>query len=39
MNNSNNLNYLVSNIDIENKIKHKLKIIQYKDLIYYNLKE
>lgn len=35
MSNPNSLSYLVSNIDITNKIKHKVKIIQYKDLFKY----
>jgi len=31
----NQLDYFVSNFDIEKKIKHKMKIIQYKDLYKY----
>jgi hypothetical protein len=34
--NPNELSYLVSSIDLKNKIKHKIKIIQYKNLFKYN---
>ena len=32
----NELSYLVSSIDLKNKIKHKFKIIQYKNLFKYD---
>lgn len=32
----NELSYLVSSIDLKNKINHKFKIIQYKDIFTYN---
>lgn len=32
----NSLNYLVSSIDLKNKINHKFKIIQYKQLFQYD---
>lgn len=32
----NDLSYLVSSIDLKNKIKHKVKIIQYKQLIQFD---
>jgi hypothetical protein len=34
--NPDSLSYLVSSIDLKNKIKHKIKIIQYKNLFKYN---
>jgi hypothetical protein len=34
--NPDSLNYLVSSIDLKNKITHKIKIIQYKDLFKYD---
>jgi len=34
-NNSNDLSYLVSSIDLKKKIKHKFKLVQYKDLFEY----
>jgi hypothetical protein len=34
--NPDSLSYLVSSIDLKNKINHKIKIVQYKDLFKYN---
>jgi hypothetical protein len=34
--NPDSLSYLVSSIDLKNKINHKIKIIQYKNLFKYN---
>jgi hypothetical protein len=34
--NPNNLSYLVSSIDLKQKIRHEIKIVQYKDLFKYN---
>jgi hypothetical protein len=34
--NPNNLCYLVSSIDLKQKIRHKIKIVQYKDLFTYD---
>ena len=34
--NPEDLSYLVSNFDIQKKVKHKLRIIQYKDLFEYD---
>jgi hypothetical protein len=34
--NPNNLSYLVSSNDLKQKINHKIKIVQYKDLFKYN---
>jgi hypothetical protein len=34
--NPNNLSYLVSSIDLKQKIRHKIKIVQYKDLFKYD---
>jgi hypothetical protein len=34
--NPDSLSYLVSSIDLKNKINHKIKIIQYKDIFKYN---
>jgi hypothetical protein len=34
--NPNELSYLVSSIDLKNKINHKIKIVQYKDLFKYD---
>lgn len=35
MNNPNNLSYLVSSNDLQTKIKHPFKLVQYKDLFTY----
>ena len=34
--NPNDLSYLVSSIDLQNKIQHKIKIVQYKNLFKFN---